>query len=125
MKSSKKEWAIPDISSVEEAIKELRHGLRISAKGFAAMLGISRTTLHRYENGELPPLPALCLLLRIALEKDAPYGVAKMLAEQLAEELRITPVSILIAVLMTLEGPDAPRHVARLARQAQEILESE
>jgi len=56
-------------------IKELRKSLNLSQEGFAALLGTTTQTIHRWETEKSKPSKmAKILLARVLAEKEKPNG---------------------------------------------------
>lgn len=120
--SREKYWGELRISSVGEAIRELRLGLQIQATDLARDLQIGRTTLHRYESGDLPPAPVLLQFCKLALKRNAPDAITRPLVKEYASAAGLSEYAAALGLLLTLEGADAHRHIARLAKRASELV---
>jgi putative transcriptional regulator len=54
--------------------KAVRDRLNLTQERFAAQMGVSFSTVNRWENGHRQPLPVMLLRMRELLEKLGPEG---------------------------------------------------
>ena len=65
------------------AIKEVRQAKRLSQQAFASLLGVSTSTVARWETGDVEPTGTAALVLGALVAKQASPGAALGSATQL------------------------------------------
>jgi transcriptional regulator with XRE-family HTH domain len=115
------------------AARTLRETLGKSQYEMGEMLGrtVRNTTVFRYESGRsVKPEPKVLLrYAQIAYSDARTAGLLKDFAKLSEGVMGMPPLAFVFAVLLMatgpMSGPDAPKHAAKLAKRAAEILEGE
>lgn len=106
-----------------EAVKRLRLARGQNLESIASDVGVTRTSQFRYETGDMiPDTGVMFRYLRLALSKPATETLACGIAAVISERASLAPFAVTLAALATLEGPDAPKHITRLAKRAAELV---
>lgn len=112
----------PIAEKFADAAKALRLARDENLLATAEQIGVTRASQFRYETGSMVPDTGIMFrFLKLALSRGDTLHLARSFAEVIAERGDITPASAILAALLTLEGPDAQKHVARLAKRAAEL----